>query len=67
MSLSRLKTQRLFRQQCYVNGQWLDASGGNTIDVDNPADGKVVGTVPSLSEQEILKALDGALFFLTYY
>lgn len=60
MSLSRLKTQRLFRQQCYVNGQWIDAGNGNTVDVDNPADGKVFGTVPSLSEQEILGAIDAA-------
>lgn len=60
MSLSRLKTKRLFRQQCYVNGQWLDASTGNTVDVDNPADGKIFGTVPSLSEKDIADAIKAA-------
>jgi succinate-semialdehyde dehydrogenase / glutarate-semialdehyde dehydrogenase len=60
MSLSRLKTRRLFRQQCYVNGQWLDADNGSTIDVDNPADGNVVGSVPSLSEKQITEAIDAA-------
>jgi succinate-semialdehyde dehydrogenase / glutarate-semialdehyde dehydrogenase len=60
MSLSRLKTRRLFRQQCYVNGQWLDADNGSTIDVDNPADGNVVCSVPSLSEKQITEAIDAA-------
>ena len=29
----------LFKQQCYINGQWMDAQSGETIDVTNPATG----------------------------
>jgi len=53
MSVSRLKTPRLFRQQCYVGGQWVDASDGSTIEVDNPATGEILGTVPVLSQAEL--------------
>ena len=36
-----LNDTSLFRQQCYVDGQWLDADSGATIDVTNPADNSV--------------------------
>jgi hypothetical protein len=28
-----LKDPKLFRQQCYVNGEWVDALNGGTIPV----------------------------------
>ena len=45
-----IKDKSLFRQQCYVNGAWIDAPGGGTISVGNPASGEKLGTVPSLLE-----------------
>lgn len=53
MPVSRLKTSRLFRQQCYAGGQWVSAGDGGTIEVDNPATGEILGTVPVLSESEM--------------
>ena len=32
-----LADARLFREACYVDGQWIQASSGQTINVDNPA------------------------------
>ncbi|KRC85937.1 Succinate-semialdehyde dehydrogenase [NADP(+)] GabD [compost metagenome] len=55
-----LKRPELFRQQCYVGGQWTNASGGKTIDVTNPADGTVLGTVPSLSGPDVRQAIEAA-------
>lgn len=55
-----LKRPELFRQQCYVDGQWIIASGGKTIDVTNPADGTVLGTVPSLSGPDVRQAIEAA-------
>ncbi|MNK65714.1 Succinate-semialdehyde dehydrogenase [NADP(+)] GabD [compost metagenome] len=55
-----LKRPELFRQQCYVGGQWINASGGKTIDVTNPADGTVLGTVPSLSGPDVRQAIEAA-------
>ncbi|MGQ0385289.1 MAG: NAD-dependent succinate-semialdehyde dehydrogenase [Gammaproteobacteria bacterium] len=43
----RLADPALLRQQCYVNGAWLDAKGGTTIPVSNPATGAQLGTVPA--------------------
>ena len=50
----------LFRRQCYVNGEWIDAEGGGTLDVDNPATGEVIGTVPALGARETRAAIDAA-------
>jgi len=60
MSLSRLKSPRLFRQQCYVDGRWIDAGTGNTLDVHNPANGELVGQVPVLEADEIDTAVNAA-------
>jgi succinate-semialdehyde dehydrogenase/glutarate-semialdehyde dehydrogenase len=56
----KLDDPALLRQQCYVNGQWVDAASGKTIDVDDPATGKVIATVPSLSAQEVRGAIEAA-------
>lgn len=39
---------QLFRQQAYINGQWLDAPDGATQDIFNPATGELIGRVPNL-------------------
>jgi len=55
-----LKLSDLFREQCYLNGRWRSASSGATIAVDNPADGSIVGRVPSLDRDEVTAAVEGA-------
>ena len=50
----------LFRQQCYVNGEWMDATGGLAIEVDNPATGEIIGTVPALGAEETRVAIEAA-------
>ncbi len=48
------------RQQCYLNGEWIDADDGATFEVTNPADGSVLGTVPRLGADETRRAIDAA-------
>ena len=55
-----LKDQSLFRQQCYINGEWVDADDGGTLDVTNPSSGSVIGTVPKLGAAETARAIDAA-------
>jgi len=43
----KLKDPSLLRQQCYVNGAWVDGAGGATIAVTNPATGAALGTIPA--------------------
>lgn len=55
-----LSRQDLFRQQAYINGQWLDADSGETIAVKNPANGELLGTVPKMSQAETRRAIEAA-------
>ena len=46
ISKTMLKDTALFRQQCYINGEWVDADSKATIVVTNPADNAILGSVP---------------------
>ena len=56
----QLKDPSLFRQQCYINGAWLDADSGKTIPVTNPATGEILGTVPNMGAAETRRAIEAA-------
>ncbi len=56
----RLSDMSLFRQQAYVDGAWIDADSGETIEVTNPATGEVLGTVPKLGAAETRRAIEAA-------
>jgi succinate-semialdehyde dehydrogenase/glutarate-semialdehyde dehydrogenase len=55
-----LKDPSLFRQQCYINGKWVDADSGKTVEVNNPATGEILGTVPNLGAAETRRAIEAA-------
>ncbi len=58
--LVELKDPRLFREACYIDGQWVQAASGQTQNVDNPATGRIIGTVPKLSGAETRQAIEAA-------
>jgi succinate-semialdehyde dehydrogenase / glutarate-semialdehyde dehydrogenase len=58
--LLRLEDPGLLRQQCFVNGAWLDAPGGATLPVHNPATGSELGTVPAFDAAATEKAVSAA-------
>lgn len=55
-----LKRPSLFRTQCYVNGNWVNSTTKQTIDVINPANGSTLGTVPSLTQEDTHEATKAA-------
>jgi len=55
-----LKDPKLLREQCYVDGAWMDAKGGKSFAVHNPATGDKIGTVPDLGAEETKKAIAAA-------
>src|SRR6266481_5806630 len=55
-----LKDRRLFREACYVDSKWVQAAGGGTVSVDNPATGEIIGRVPKLSGAETRHAVEVA-------
>jgi len=55
-----LRDEKLFRQQAYVNGEWVDALNRGTIAVNNPATGEQLGTVPRMGADETRQAIEAA-------
>jgi len=49
---------RFFREECYINGEWV--GGGGRIEVNNPATGKTIGSVPKFGRAETARAIDAA-------
>lgn len=56
----KLQDSDLFRQQNLINGAWIDADDGTTIEVDNPSTLSVVGSVPNCGTDEALRAISAA-------
>jgi len=48
----------LFHQQAYINGTWVDTQA--VIEVTNPADNTVLGTVPNMGQAETHEAIAAA-------
>jgi succinate-semialdehyde dehydrogenase/glutarate-semialdehyde dehydrogenase len=55
-----LKDPSLFRQQAYIDGQWVGADNGQTFDVTNPATGEVIASVPQMGKAEAERAVVAA-------
>ena len=53
-----LKDKSLLKDKCYINGAWV--SGSATINVTNPVDESLIGTVPKLGTAETRAAIEGA-------
>lgn len=60
MAALPLNDATLFREQCYVNGSWIDADDRSTISVTNPVDNSVIGSVPRLGRHETRQAIEAA-------
>ncbi|SJM36343.1 Succinate-semialdehyde dehydrogenase [NADP(+)] GabD [Psychrobacter pasteurii] len=52
-----LQNSDLLKTQCLVGEGWVDAEDGATIDVTNPFNGELLGSIPSLSQSQIEKAV----------
>jgi len=55
-----LSDPSLLKQLCYLDGRWLPAEGGQTINVTNPATGEVLGTIPRMGTGETRQAIEAA-------
>ena len=56
----KLKDPSLFRQQCYIDGEWVGADGGETVPVANPATERILGTTPKMGASETRRAIEAA-------
>ncbi len=55
-----LKDPSLFRQANHIDGKWIQADSGRTIQVKNPATGEIIGEVPALGTAETRRAIQAA-------
>src|SRR5450631_2343041 len=55
-----LKDSALLRQQCFLDGQWIDADSHATFNVVNPATGARIGTIPHMGASETRRAIEAA-------
>ncbi|WP_256568168.1 aldehyde dehydrogenase family protein, partial [Pseudomonas sp. HMSC75E02] len=56
----QLNDAKLFRQQAYIDGSWVDADSGQTIKVNNPATNEIIGSVPKMGAAETRRAIEAA-------
>ena len=55
-----LNDSSLFRQQCFIDGEWVDADSSETVNVVNPANGEIIGTMPNAGATETRRAIEAA-------
>ena len=60
LKFPQLADPSLFRTQAYLNGEWIEADSAMRFDVDNPADGRVVASVPDCGAAETRRAIEAA-------
>ncbi len=48
------------KHQNFVGGEWVDVSGGETMDVLNPATGEVIAEVPRAGAEDVDRAVQAA-------
>jgi succinate-semialdehyde dehydrogenase/glutarate-semialdehyde dehydrogenase len=50
----------LFRQACYINGDWIEPRSSDVINVDDPATGEIIGRVPKMGTAQVRQAIEAA-------
>jgi len=51
---------KLYRDKCFINGQWINADSSEIISVNNPATLEEIGTVPKCGKNETKLAIEAA-------
>jgi len=56
----KLADPDLFRQAMLIDGEWVQADSGETIDIRNPATGELIGRAPKAGRAETARAIAAA-------
>jgi succinate-semialdehyde dehydrogenase/glutarate-semialdehyde dehydrogenase len=60
LSETEIDKNNLLRTQSFVNGEWVNAASGKTFDINNPATGELIASVPDMDRFDVSKAIDAA-------
>ena len=55
-----MAVQTITEYQMFIAGEWASASGGEWVDVRNPASGEVIARVPSATRADVDRAVAAA-------
>jgi succinate-semialdehyde dehydrogenase/glutarate-semialdehyde dehydrogenase len=55
-----LRDADLLRQANLIDGAWVQSDSGQTVEVRNPANGELVGSVPAMGAAETRRAIEAA-------
>ncbi len=55
-----LQDSLLFRQECYIGGEWVNSDSSAASSIADPATGEVLGTVPDMGRNETRRAISAA-------
>ncbi|NRA39674.1 MAG: NAD-dependent succinate-semialdehyde dehydrogenase [Planctomycetes bacterium] len=56
----KLQNQALFKEQCFINGQWLSEKSGASSTVSNPSTQEAIAEVPFMGASECSEAIAAA-------
>lgn len=56
----QLNDTNLLRQQAFINGEWIHADNGETLEVTNPATGELLTTISKCGTVETRRAIEAA-------
>jgi succinate-semialdehyde dehydrogenase/glutarate-semialdehyde dehydrogenase len=54
------ETNAFLKNKNLIDGKWMDADSGETINVNNPATGEIIGTIPKSGKAETARAIEAA-------
>lgn len=55
-----IKNKALLKDQCYINGEWIEANDGSSSEVTNPANSERLGALPNCGTDEAILAISAA-------
>lgn len=58
--LANLADRDVFKEQAFINNQWVDSESGETLAVSNPANGEILALLPDLGAGEARGAIEAA-------
>lgn len=51
--MTMITSSPLYRQQAYINGQWVDADNHHVFEVTNPATGEVIANISDVGTAKL--------------
>lgn len=58
--MSELQNNSLFQQNAFVDGTWIEAQDQHRIEVTNPANEELIGSIPNMGQAETIQAIESS-------